>query len=347
MTDHQLSTLDAKLKEYCTNEKISGVLRVTVKDEILYQADFGYANDQSKTEFTANSMFTFYSMSKPFCAIGLLKLKEKGLVDLDVHPKTYLPEANGFHDKVTVRHLLHHVSGLPDFEQNVEFSSRYKPGTKDRVREHLKLLAEYPSYFEPNTDAKYANINFIIPALMIENVTGVDYADYMKKEVFQPLGMKHAVVDNEKRFIENRVQGYAIENGVRVPIEKSHNWLFGAGDMVGTVDDAYCLNTAYKNKPILSNESWKEIITPSPLSRMGLGNTISIWHGKKRITHNGGHLGFRTLHVQLPEDDFDMILLSNSGYGNARRDIAEMVYQAFYNENGAEGEGIEMDKGYL
>ena len=142
-----LDNLDKKLKEYCVAEKISGVLRVTLKDKIIYQSSFGYANDQSKSSFSEKSMFSFYSMSKPLCAIALLKLVDKGLVDLDMHPKKYLSEAEGFHENVTIRHLLHHVSGLPDFEQNVDFCTRYKPGTNDKVREHLKILTKYPSYF--------------------------------------------------------------------------------------------------------------------------------------------------------------------------------------------------------
>ena len=342
-----LSCFDKKVKEYCQKEQISGTLRITVKDKIVYQSHFGYANDEKKTGFDEKSMFTFYSMSKPLCAIGLLKLVEKGLVDLDVHPKKYLPEASGFCEKVTIRHLLHHVSGLPDFEQNVAFSSRYKIGTKDRLREQMPILAKYPSYFEPNTQGMYANINFIIPALIIENVTGVDYAEYMKKEVFAPLGMKSALVDNENLILENRVQGYALENGVRVPVNKSYNWLFGAGDVVGTVDDVYRLNVAYKRKLLLLEKTWQEIVTPSTISQMGLGNTVSKWHGKFRIQHNGGHNGFRTLHVQLPEDDFDVILLSNSGYGDARNVISEMIYQEFYGDNQPLGEVIEMDKGYI
>ena len=339
--------LDEKLKAYCETEKISAVLRITVKDEIVYQTHFGYADDQSKTPFTENSMFSFYSLSKPFCAIGLLKLMENGAVDLDSHPKKYLPEAEGFDERVTIRHLLHHVSGLPDFEQNSDFCSRYMPGTNDRIREHVKLLTKYPSYFAPNTDAKYANVNFVIPALIIENLSGLTYAEYMKKEVFEPLGAKKALVDNENIFVENRVQGYDLKNDVRVPIEKSYNWMLGAGDIVGTLDDAYCLNTAYKNKQVLSRETWEKVVTPSQINKMGIGNSVFTWHGKCRINHSGGHLGFRTLHVQLPEDDFDIIFLSNSGYGNAREVISELIYQTFYDREATPEKCIEMDKGYV
>ena len=78
-----------------------------------------------------------------------------------------------------------------------------------------------------------------------------------------------------------------------------------------------------------------------------MGCTVTMWHGKRRITHNGGHRGFRTLHVQLPEDDFDIIWMSNSGYGEARKFIAEAVHGLFYGEGGGLNENVEMDQGYI
>ena len=80
---------------------------------------------------------------------------------------------------------------------------------------------------------------------------------------------------------------------------------------------------------------------------MGLGCTLHVWHGKKRITHNGGHTGFRTLHVQLIEEDLDIIFLSNSGYGNAREDILNMLYNALYDPHALPERPIPMDKGYI
>ena len=89
-------------------------------------------------------------------------------------------------------------------------------------------------------------------------------------------------------------------------------------------------------------------MTPSPINHMGLGCTITRWHEKYRITHNGGFLGFRTYHVQLPEDDLDIILLSNLGSGeDIRTKIAEGVYDAFYGSDELKSDSVEMDKGYI
>lgn len=339
-------TLDQKIKQYCRENAIMGMIRVTRKDEILYEQSIGFADVANSIPFEKDAMFSFYSLSKPFCAIGLLKLKDKGLVDLDAHPSRYVPEAAGLHKDVTIRQILTHTSGLPDFEQVTEFKEKYAPGYAKSARAHLRLLADYPSYFEPGTQAKYANINFVLCALIIENVSKMDYASYMKAEVLRPLGMGTAVVDNEALYIPKRVKGYQLENGGLSEVEKSHDWMFGAGDIVGTVDDVYCLNTAIKKGLLLSHNTWEEVLTPSPVSGMGMGCTVSQWYGKRRITHNGGHTGFRTLHIQIQEDDFDVIILSNSGFGDARNALSEMIFSAFYG-NMEQAARVEMDKGYI
>ncbi len=341
-----ITLMDEKIRRYCTENKIMATIRITVKDEIRYQSRIGYANVEKNLGFSENSKFSFYSLSKPFCAIGLLKLKDKGLVDLDAHPAKYVAEA-AFDKRVTIRHLLLHISGLPDFLFCKEFAEKYAPGTVQETRRHLKALAEIPSYFDPGTRGMYANINFTLCALIIENVTGLSYAEYMKKEVFQPLGMQTAEVDNENLVVSDRVQGYALENDVLVAVNTAHDWMLGAGDIVGTADDVYCLNKAIKNRLLLSNETWEEVLTPSPISGFGMGCRVNDWNGKQRIIHNGGLVGFRTLHEQIPQDDFDLIILSNTGFGNARDDIMEIVHETFYGRDGLKVQAIEMDKGYI
>jgi CubicO group peptidase (beta-lactamase class C family) len=173
------------------------------------------------------------------------------------------------------------------------------------------------------------------------------YAEYMKREVFEPLGMVSAIVDDEDVIIKHRTKGYELMDGKIIPADRTLDWMLGAGDIVGTVDDVYCLNKAIKHRLMLKTDTWEEILTPSPLNSMGMGCTVSRWHGKRRITHNGGSKGFRTLHIQLPEDDFDIIFLSNSGWGNARKDIADAIYEIYYGDKTVSGYDVKMDVGYI
>lgn len=340
------SLLDKYIDEYVKENVFSGVIRVTEKDKIIYERDVGFANYQEKTTFNKNSMFSFYSLSKPFCAIGLLRLYDLGLIDIDEHPKKYLAQMNGFDEKLKIRHLLHHVSGLPDFEQVKEYNEKYYNDSENLLQE-LTILKDIASSVPPGTETKYANINFEICALIIEKVSGLTYEEYMRKEVFVPLGMKTACIDSKDKCVENRVQGNDYKNGELYAVDKAYRWMKGGGDIVGTVDDVYCLNLAIKQKKLLKEETWAQILTPSKINEFGMGCRIHKWHGKNAVWHNGGHYGFRTLHIQIFEDDFDLILLSNYGGGNARYDFAEAVFAARYGLDKNEQVKIKMDQGYI
>lgn len=339
--------MDAFVCDYCKTHNFSGALRVSVGGKTIYERGIGYADIEKKLSFESDTLFSFYSMTKPFTAIGIMLLVDKGLVSLDAHPSLYVPEAAGFDGRVTVRHLLQHISGLPDFEQDKEFAKKYAPGTPEKVRRHLELIADFPMMFAPGTADFYANVNYTILALIIENVSGMQYADYMKKRVFEPLGAKSAYIDSYNAFTEGGAVGYEQAEGGLRPIHRGLDWMLGAGDMVGTLDDAYTLNLAVKNRLLLSEKSWELVLTPTPINDMGFGCRVTVWHGKKRITHNGGHLGFRTLHVHLPEDDFDIILLSNCGFGGARTDFSEAIYDAYYGASGEAADNMKMDAGYI
>lgn len=339
--------LDKYIDEYSKVFPFSGVLRVTERDKVIYERNVGYADYVEKVPFDKNSMFTYYSISKPFCVLGLMKLCDKGLVDIDNHPSVYLPEMSGFDRNLTLRHLLHHTSGLPDFEQTPLYKEKYYDDELP-IRKELLRLKEITKGIAPGKEFKYQNINFICAALIIENVSGIEYSEYMRKEIFDPLEMKTAIVDKVGFEIPNRVHGYEYDGKNFYPVEKSTRWMFGAGDIVGTADDLYKLNIAIKNRLILKESTWNTVLSPFGVSgAFGMGCMVFDWHDKKRIQHNGGHSGFRTLHVQLAEDDFDIILLSNYGGGNAREDFSEAIYAARYGLPKEIAEFHKMDSGYI
>ena len=339
--------IDAFLDEYCKTHNFSGSVRLTVGGEILYERGVGYADIEKKIPNTPDTLFSFYSMTKPFTAIGIMLLWDAGLVSLDAHPSLYVPEASGLDERITLRMLLNHTSGLPDFELTPGLAEKYRPGVPEKIREHVCHLSEYPMNFAPGEGNLYENINYVLLALIIENVSGLKYADYMKKRVFEPLGAKNAYIDSYSPYISGGAVGYEERDGALYPIHRGLDWMLGAGDMVGTLDDAYTLNLAYKNRLLISPSAWDEVLTPSPHNNMGLGNTINVWHGKRRIAHNGGHLGFRTLHAYLPADDFDLIILSNCGFGNARIEVGNGIHEAYYGADTAVSDEMKMDGGYI
>ena len=198
------------LDEYCQIYEFSGNLRITHRDKILYHRCMGLADRENDLSLTETSLFQLYSLSKPFCAIGLLLLVDRGLVDLDAHPGKYVPEAAGFDSRVTIRQMLYHTSGLPDLEQYPKFAVEHPYRCATDYPQLISELAKYPQNFVPGTATRYANINFMLPARIVEEVTGLPYADYMAREVFAPLGMQTACVDREGLLVKNRCRGYDV-----------------------------------------------------------------------------------------------------------------------------------------
>lgn len=344
----QMAELTRQLEELADRERFSGVIRITLKDQILLERSFGYHDRETKRPFTEDSMFTLYSMSKPFCAIGLLLLKDQCLVDIDKHPGAYVPEARDFDPRVTIRHMLHHVSGLPGFFEVADWKENPPRDHLTNLRKYIQLLCAQPQHFAPGTDGLYENINFTLSALIIENVTGMTYPDYMEQKVFPLMGATTLLVDFEGRKVENRAQGYRLdEKGEIRPTDRYHAWMLGGGDLVGRVEDVYCLNRVIKHRLLLKPETWAQVLTPSPINQKGMGCTVTQWHGKQRITHNGGHRGFRSFHVQLPEEDLDIIVLSNAGYGNFRQEAIELVYKEIYDANVQSEAPMLLDYGIL
>lgn len=338
--------MDAFLDEYCRLYKFYGTLQVTHKKEVIYKRHMGFADVEHNVPISDDSVFTIYSMSKPLCAIGFMKLWDRGLVSLEDHPSKYVPETAGFHPELTYYHMLHHISGLPDFDDFPELKFKHSSKKPFDLRAMVKDMADVCEIKAPGSE-RYANINFAIPALTIENVTGMSYAEYMKKEIFEPLGMKNTQIDHNGLLIPGRVRGYDIQGHDLESVKIDFDYFLGSGDAASTVEDIYTLSREIMDHKLLSDEAWDHILTPVPGGAYGKGCSITDWHGKKRITHNGGHLGFRTLHVLLPEDDFDIILLSNSGYGNSRYTVAEAVHTAFYGADSDAGQATNMDAGYI
>ena len=328
------------LLEYVEREQIFGSLQIAQHDKVIYKKHFGYANLENKTPIDDDTVFRFYSMSKQFTAIAIMQLYDKGLLDVNdsvcnILPYCPLPE------KVKLIHLLQHSSGLSESTKEAATDESGKV-SYERLCAHL---AKQPLAFEPGTAWDYLNTNYILPSLIVEHISGEKFSDYLKKNIFDPLGMSTAKCEEEGVNIPNLAVGYDLVDGVVCPAGR-HGLLgfsLGAAYITGKMSDADCLHKAVREGKLLSGKAWDMIHTKADVSNFGFGCMILHENGIKFYQNNGGHLGFRTLHRYIPDHDFDVILLSNSGFGSARNDIGTMIFNCYL--GGSSGEQILMDKG--
>lgn len=329
------------LDSYSEETGYMGITRIMRKGEVIFEHCSGYGDEDLTVPLTKDSVFRYYSITKPFCALALMQQYEAGKADLDAHPGKYVPAAEGLDPRVTVRMLLRHSSGLPEVTTPEFIAS----GNID-LRQGIKSLAGQPLDFAPGTGVWYRNTNFSLCGLIVEELTGMSIGEYIEKNVFLPLGMKTAfcaAAHPEKRT----VAGFDMQDGKRVAAPYMNIASFaGCGDACGTAEDLSQLYRAIREKKLLKPETWEMVLSAPDENSFGFGCSIFDWHGKCAVQHNGGHYGFRTIQRILPGDDFNIIVLANTGFGTPREDITEKIYELYFDSVGNAAD-IEMDKGFI
>ena len=172
-------------------------------DKILYTNSFGYANFKTQEKLTAEYAFYLASVSKQFTTMAIMILKEKGSLDYDNSLSDYFPEFPQYAEKVKIKNLMSHTSGIGDhFELGA-----YKPDLTNA--DVLELLISQDSLnFEPGSKYQYSNGAFVLLALIVENVSGMPYHTFMKENIFTPLGMNNTLVyDESKPLIRFKTKG--------------------------------------------------------------------------------------------------------------------------------------------
>jgi CubicO group peptidase (beta-lactamase class C family) len=264
------------------------------------------------------------SVSKAFTAMAVVILAEQGKVDFDANAKEWIPELARFPD-VTVRHLLNHTSGLPDYyDEGSPLEEMATASGRDGPLQNAEAASVYQTWgepvFAPGERYAYSNPGYEVLALIGERASGVSFAEFLDREIFTPLGMETAAVrDLPTTEIPGRAIGYAPDEGGEVWREADDhwgNWLVGAGGVYASVEDMYEWDQALYRWAD-SGQRTTEAFTPAVLndgstSDYGFGWGLSDLLGRNAIHHNGGWVGFRTSFFRFPDDHLSVIVLSNA-----------------------------------
>ena len=328
-TQSRIEKIDILLDSLYLQQRINGNILIAEKGEIIYNRSYGFANEITKEKLNQKSVFELASCSKKFTAMGIVILKEKGKLNLEDNISKYIPELS-FYKEITIKNLLHHTGGLPDYMQLmdtvwdktkiatnkdiIDFFSKHKP----------KIL------FEPNTKHEYSNTGYALLATIIENVSGQTYAEFMKEQIFKPLKMKNSFVYNRRlspKKIKNYAFGYLFiksQNKYVLPDDyektKMVFWLDGVvgdGTVNSNVIDLLKWDRALYSTKLVSKESLKEIFANGVLNDGSFGKHGFGWRMLDtkefgRIAkHSGGWPGYITYIERDIDNDKTIIILQN------------------------------------
>lgn len=303
------------------NRAVGTVAAVVKGNDALLMKGYGKANVEWDVPMPADAMFEIGSATKQFTAAAILQLRDEGKLSLDDEITKWLPDFDTRGNRVTVRRLLDHTSGMVGLTEIPELQQlSWNPGfPRDSV---IALINRYPFQFPTGTMQMYNNSAFWLAGLIIEKASGMTYADYIEQRIFAPLGMTRSMYCNSGENVPRRAHGYIVyNNGVisRGPTN-AHTWMpFAAGSLCSTAGDLVTWVKALHGGRVLSPGSYQEMITPAKLNdgtplRYGLGIAVQKdSRGLPYIGHGGSIRGFDADTRWYPDAQLAVVVLMNNG----------------------------------
>ncbi len=326
-----------------------GAAVMVIKDGgIVYSGGFGYANIEENMPIDANSTFRLGSVAKQFTAMAIMVLADEGKLDYDDPLIRYIPEL-GKYPAVTIRHLLTHMSGVPDYYDTFDTSA----GMPTNADMPAVLAAMDGPVSAPGEMYAYSNPAYEMLPLVVEKVSGQSFSEFMKRSVFGPAGMDDSLIyDHTEPEIANRVYGYEpTADGFRLNDYHALNYLDGSGGMYATLEDFLAWDTALYGDDLVSDATLKKGFTRHTLNNgdeidYGFGWRLDQHCGHRRIAHNGSWVGFRTGIARFPDEKLTIVVLTNRTDGNPASYIQEIT-DIYLPERGSDCQpvsAITMDK---
>lgn len=312
---------------------IPGISVGVVRDgSVMLTGGYGLANVELGVAATPDTVYGVLSVGKQFTAAAIMQMAEAGTVHLDEPIATCLPGMPTAWQAVTVRHLLSHTSGIPDYTDTPGFAQtiRQDRSPLDVIRPVLSMALEFP----PGEEWRYSNTGYYLLGMIVERVSGQPYAQYLTARIFQPVGMKATRVNDLNAVIPNRAAGYTWWNDQLSNAEyASPTQMWAAGGVVSTVRDLATWDAALSTDTLLQSSSREQMVAPAKLANgqtapYGFGNELAADHGHRVAGHQGGGLAFDATLLRYVDDRLTVIVLSNLT-GSGSRDLARHI-ASFY-----------------
>ena len=296
-----------------------GASVIVIKEgRTLLRKGYGMADMELGVKVEPDMVFRLGSMTKQFTAVSILMLAEQGKLSLSDDMTKFFPDypANG--RTVTVEQLLTHTSGIKSYTSIPAWRSMWR---KDMtVAELIDLFKNEPADFDPGTKWSYNNSGYILLGALIEKLSGVTYEQFLQKNIFDPLGMKHTFYGSATRLIPRRVPGYTMtKEGLRNAEYLSMTQPYAAGSLLSTVDDMALWDAALYTEKLVKQSSLQKAFTPYILkdgttTNYGFGWSRFQYSGHTIIEHGGGIHGFSTIGLRVPDDRLYVCILTNRDY---------------------------------
>lgn len=314
-----VAEIDAIARDALKDGRLAAVsIAIWRGDRTTFAKAYGDADTKAHTAATADTVFRIGSVTKQFTAAAIMQLVEQGKIGLDDPLTKYLPDYPMQGKTVSIRRLLTHTSGIYNYTDEAFMKSAAKDLS---LAELIALFSGKPFDFEPGARWSYSNSNYVLLGAIIEKVTGMSYAAYLKQNVFPRARLASTTYcDNADPRVAH---GYSLASGALADSEPiSMTTPYAAGALCSTARDLVAWTRALHAGEVVSDASYQQMITPVTLTDgtthpYGFALAMGDAQGHKRIGHNGGINGFASVLTYYPDDDLVIAVLVNTESGAA------------------------------
>jgi CubicO group peptidase (beta-lactamase class C family) len=308
---------------------VPGASVIVIRDgKVLYRHAYGLADVEGRVAASTATNYRLASVTKQFTAMAILMLAERKRLSLDDDLLKFFPGYPAYGKQITIRHLLTHTSGLRAYEDLIPAERTAQVKDLD-VLDLLKR--QDGTYFPPGSEWRYSNTGYAHLALIVEKASGMRFAEFLKKNIFDPLRMSGTVAfEDGISTVRNRAYGYSERgSGFERTDQSLTSAVLGDGGIYSSVEDLYRWDQALNTTRLVRAETLQMAFTPAVLSggkktSYGFGWEIGEYRGLKTVRHGGSTMGFRTHIARFPEKRFTVIVLINRN--NAKpEEIADRI----------------------
>ncbi|MEO5815933.1 MAG: serine hydrolase domain-containing protein [Gemmatimonadaceae bacterium] len=328
---------DSLMAAYASPEGPGASLLVVHDGRVEYMKGYGMAAVDTRIPVGAGTNFRLASLSKQFTATAIMLLKSDGKLRYDDDITTILPNLPSFAHGVTVRNLLNHTSGLPDYEDFVPDTQTAQVHDADIPTLIARAAA---AKFAAGTRYDYSNTGYGLLALIVEKVSGKRYADVLHDRIFRPLAMTNTVAFEDGRsVVAQRAYGHNVgQYGIRRTDQSNTSAVLGDGGVYSSVIDLAKWDRALEQHTLVNAAEQQIAWTPPALpngakTEYGFGWFVDRDHGTMRLRHHGESRGFTNGIIRYPEKRLTVIILTNRS-GGAPWDIAQKIAESYLDPSG-------------
>lgn len=340
------ASTDKKIDELfsgVTSPKLPGLaVLVRQNGKTVFERGYGVTDLRTKAKIDAHTNFRLASFTKQFTAMAIMLLVHNGKLRYDETLAEVFPDFPAYGKSITVRNLLNHVSGLPDYEdlmtkaETPRNSWIWTPERQIQDAQVLDLLKkETTGKFAPGTSWSYSNSGYVLLGLIVAKTSGKTYGEFLHERIFAPLKMNHTIVYQKgKNEVANRAYGHSKENGeLKETDQSSTSATLGDGGIYSNLEDLAKWDDALRNHMLVSEKEMQPALTPVKLKdgsephwptepngdnlhpgkpvSYGFGWFLDPYEGHERMWHTGSTMGFRTVIERFRKENLTIIILSN------------------------------------